>query len=589
MNSIYLLAVTLCFLALGYRYYLSFIAAKVLSLNDANVMPAHLYEDGHEYMPVKKWLLFGHHFAAIAGAGPLVGPVLAAQYGWGPGFLWILLGSVFAGAIHDMIILYASVKHKGQSLNIIVKEEIGTRAGFVMSIITFFTIIMALAGLAAVVVNALANNPWGVFSIAMTIPIAMVLGFFIFRGGSIISGSLFGFIAVVAMVFVGALIPGSTLESYFTFNTEQVSLLLPVYGSLAAILPVWLLLVPRDYLSSYIKVGVIFALIVGVLWVQPRINLHFVTEFVNGGPIVPGPVWPYVFTTIACGAISGFHALVCSGTTPKMIDRETQILPIAGGSMLVEAVVGVVALIAVASLHMGDYFAINAPAATHAALAKLYPVVNLKELSALVGIDVSGRPGGAVSLAVGMANVFSAIGGLKSLMKFWYQFAIMFEALFIMTVIDAGTRVARYFLQELFGKSVHRKFSDNDWWPGIIVTGILVSVIWGTLLYNGSISVIWPIFGATNQLLATIALFVGAAVVIKVSGQRRYSLVCLIPAVFMAITVIWVDVENMLQYIHQGSIFAWTLLGVSIIILLCTMIVLKDILVRLRALLRCSQ
>jgi carbon starvation protein len=583
MNTIWLLIVAACSFVLAYRYYSAFIATKVLMLNDANITPAHRCSDGREYVPTNKWVLFGHHFAAIAGAGPLVGPVLAAQYGWGPGFAWILLGSVFAGAVHDFIVLFASVRHNGQSLAVIARREVGPVSGLTTSFAILFVIIVALAGLAMVVVNALFNNPWGVYTIAMTIPIAILVGIYMFKiaPGSIQIGSIVGFLLVLGAVFTGHLLsPGQMLASlapYLDFTKPQLSVLLPFYGFCAAALPVWLLLAPRDYLSSYMKIGTILALAMGILIVQPEIAMPLTTRFVDGGgPIIPGPVWPYVFITIACGAISGFHACIGTGTTPKMLELETQARMVAYGSMLTEGFVAVMALISAVVLAPGDYFAINSSAAVYAKLAAEFPMVELKQLSAMVGIEVAHRPGGAVSLAVGMAHIFSSIGGMKHLMNYWYQFAIMFEALFILTTIDAGTRVARYILQDMLGTYVYPPLKEPGWWPGIIATSGGVSIFWGYLLYQNEISTIWPLFGVANQLLAVVALALSVTVILKLAKKKVYALVAFVPLAFLAVTVITAGVMNIFNlYLKQntttGMVNAW-LSGFLVILVIITLI-----------------
>jgi carbon starvation protein len=500
MSALMLMIILLCVFALAYRYYAAFIGAKILMLDDRNITPSISCNDGRDYVPTNKWVVFGHHFAAIAGAGPLIGPTLAAQFGWGPGFFWIMLGSVFAGCVHDMIILFASVRHKGQSLSVIAKKDVGKLTGLMTAFVILFIIIVALAGLAVAVVNALYNNPWGVFTIAATIPIAMVVGVYMFkiRPGAILSGSIVGVIAVCSAVFIGQPVAESSFASWFTFDKQALSILLPLYGFCAAALPVWLLLAPRDYLSTYMKIGVVVALGIGLFFVNPMVQMPFTTKFIDGGgPIIPGPWWPYVFITIACGAISGFHALIGSGTTPKLIEKESQIPMVGYGAMLTEGFVALMALLAAVTLVPNDYFAINTSAAVFAKLNM--PVVDLPELSKLVGLDVSHRPGGAISLAVGMAHVFSNIGeGLRHTMKYWFQFIIMFEALFILTTIDAGTRVARYILQDLLGY-IYEPLKRTDWMPGVIVTSAAVSFAWGYLLFTGDISSIWPMFGVTNH------------------------------------------------------------------------------------------
>lgn len=573
MSVIYLLLSSLCVLSLAYRYYSAFIAAKVLMLDDRNSTPAVTCTDGKDYVPTNRWVVFGHHFAAIAGAGPLIGPTLAAQYGWGPGFFWILLGSVFGGCVHDMIILFASVRHQGQSLSVIAKNDVSRLTGVTTAIVTFFIIIVALAGLAVAVTNALYNNPWGVFTIGMTIPIAMIVGVYMFkiRPGAILSGTIFGVLAVLAAVYFGAPVAESSLAGWFTFSKESLSVMLPVYGFCAAALPVWLLLAPRDYLSTYMKIAVIGGLALGLFLVNPDVQMPFVTRFINGGgPIIPGPVWPYVFITIACGAISGFHALIGSGTTPKLLEKESQIRMVGYGAMLTEAFVGLMALLAAVTLVPNDYFAINTSAA---AFAKLnMPVKDLPELSRLVGLDVSNRPGGAISLAVGMSYIFSNVGeGLRHTMKYWFQFIIMFEALFILTTIDAGTRVARYILQDILG-NLYRPLKQTDWLPGVILTSGAVSFFWGYILFTGDISSIWPMFGVTNQTLAALALAIGTTIILRIATNKRYALITAVPCLVMAVTTFAAGFMNIRLYLAKGMVLN-TVLSIAIIALVAIIIV----------------
>ena len=581
MNSVYLLVVSICVYVLAYRYYSAFISAKVLALNDAYVTPAYRCNDGREFVPTNKWVLFGHHFAAIAGAGPLVGPVLAAQYGWGPGFMWILLGSVFAGAVHDFIILFASVRHNGQSLAVIARREVGPLTGVTTSLAVFFIIIVALAGLAIVVVNALFQNPWGVYTLFMTIPIAIAVGLYMFKiaPGSIRSGSIAGFLLVLAAVFTGHWLspgqPWAGLASIFDLTKQQLSIALPLYGFCAAVLPVWLLLAPRDYLSSYMKIGTVIALALGILIVQPLVNMPMTTRFMDGGgPIIPGPWWPYVFITIACGAISGFHSLISSGTTPKMIELESQARLIAYGGMLTEGFVAVMALISAVVLMPGDYFAINSPAAVFAKLG--IPTVEINELSRLVQMDVAHRPGGAVSLAVGMAHIFSTIGGMKHLMSYWYQFAIMFEALFILTTIDAGTRVARYILQDILGTYLYAPLKQTNWWPGSLFTSAIVTYCWGYLLYSGDVASIWPLFGVANQLLSVVALALGTTIILKIATKKSYAWVTFAPLIFLAVTVIAAGVMNVQMFFKRGDALGNTNGTVSIVLIVLVIITLLD-------------
>lgn len=577
MNSVMLLVVAACVFLLAYRYYSAFIATKVLMLDDSIITPAYRCNDGKEFVPTNKWVLFGHHFAAIAGAGPLIGPVLAAQYGWGPGFMWILLGSVFAGAVHDFIILFASVRHSGQSLATIARREVGPVTGVTTSLSILFIIIVALAGLAIVVVNALFKNPWGVYTLGMTIPIAIIIGLYMFKivPGAIRSGSIAGFLMVMAAVFTGHYIPNSSVAEFFTLTKNQLAIALPTYGFFAAILPVWLLLAPRDYLSSYMKIGTIGALALGILIVQPTVSLPFTTTFVNGGgPIIGGPVWPYVFITIACGAISGFHSLISSGTTPKMIELESQARPIAYGGMLTEGFVAVMALISAVVLIPGDYFAINTPPAIFAKLG--IPAVDIKHLSELVGMDVSGRPGGAVSLAVGMASIFSGIPGMSHLMNYWYQFVIMFEALFILTTIDAGTRVARYILQDIIGTYVYEPFKQTNWWVGNLVASLTVTVSWGYLLYSGDVASIWPLFGVANQLLAVVALAIGTTIILKIAPKKSYAWITFAPVAFLSVTVMYAGILNLQMFFKRGDLLGNINGTVSVVLIILVFVTLID-------------
>ena len=575
MNSIWLLITAVCVFALAYRYYSAFIAAKVLVLNDTYQTPAYRCNDGSEFVPTNKWVLFGHHFAAIAGAGPLVGPVLAAQYGWGPGFVWILLGAVFAGAVHDFIILFASVRHNGQSLAVIARREVGPITGMTTSLAILFIIVIAMAGLAIVIVNALFKNSWGVYTLFMTIPIAIVIGLYMFKiaPGAIRSGSIAGFLLVMGAVITGNWIPGSPFESMFTLTKQQLAIALPVYGFFAATLPVWLLLAPRDYLSSYMKIGTILALALGIIIVQPAIHAPM-TQFMDGGPIIPGPWWPYVFITIACGAISGFHSLISSGTTPKMIELESQSRMIAYGGMVTEGFVAVMALISAVVLMPGDYFAINTPAPVFAKLNM--PTVELQQLSALVGMDIAARPGGAVSLAVGMAHIFSSIGGMKHMMSYWYQFAIMFEALFILTTIDAGTRVGRYILQDVLGTYVWAPLKQTNWLPGSLFTSFIITFSWGYLLYSGDVATIWPLFGVANQLLSCIALALGTTIILKISTKKSYALVTALPLAFLSVTVITAGIKNIFLFFKRGDTLGNVNGSVSILLIVLVVITLLD-------------
>lgn len=558
MNAMPFVIGALAVLALAYRFYYSFIAAKVLMLNDATETPSIRLFDKHNYYPMTKWVVFGHHFAAIAGAGPLVGPVLAAQFGFMPGFIWMLVGAVVAGAVHDMVILTASVRHDGKSLAEIAKTEISKSSGIITSVAVLIILIIALAGLGVVVVNALAESSWGTFTIAATIPIAIFMGLwmFKFRKGKTVEATIIGVILLSLAVIYGKQVPGSMLEPWFTFDRKTLTVLLAAYGFFASVLPVWLLLSPRDYLSSIMKLGVVAMLAVGVITVAPTIQMPSFTPFTRGGgPIIPGTLFPYLFITIACGAISGFHALVSSGTTPKMIMKESHIKPVAVGSMLAESMVSILALIAATSLFPLDYFQINvSPEKFQQILPQLqalgFTQTNLLELSREVGENIAGRPGGAVSLAVGMAQIFSSIPGLASLMSYWYHFAIMFEALFILTTVDAGTRIARFIMQEALGK-IYAPFAKANWIPGNLITSFLVVFAWGYFIYTGSVSTIWPMFGVANQLLATLALAVGTSFLIN-NEKKRYIWITVVPMTFVGITTLTGGVMNMINiYLPQ--------------------------------------
>ena len=558
MNATPFVIGTIAVFAIAYRLYFSFVAAKVAVKNDQALTPANRLFDGQNYYPMNKWVLFGHHFAAIAGAGPLVGPVLAAQFGFMPGFLWMLIGAVMAGAVHDFVIMTASVQHDGKSLAAIAKAEINKVSGITTTFAIILIIVIALAGLGLVVVNALAESSWGTFTIASTIPIAIAMGIWMFRirKGKTMEATIFGIILLVLAVVVGRYIPDSQFASWFTFNHKTLTLLIAAYGFFASVLPVWLLLSPRDYLSSIMKISVIGLLAIGLIIVAPEIKMPAFTAFgKGGGPIIPGKLFPYLFITIACGAISGFHSLVSSGTTPKMIMKESDIKTIAVGSMLVEGAVSIMALIAATSLLPLDYFTINVPVEKlQAILPRLHEMgfteSNIDQLSASVGEKIAGRTGGAVSLGVGMAYIFSSIPGMKHLMSYWYHFAIMFEALFILTTIDAGTRIGRFILQEAFGKN-YKPFQRTDWLPGNLITSGLIVAAWAYFILTGTVSTIWPMFGTANQLLATIALAIGTSFIIN-RGRARYAWVTILPMTFVGITTLtaaFLNIKNI--YIPQ--------------------------------------
>ena len=571
MNGLYLVIISALVFVLAYRFYGAFIAAKVLSVNQYKVTPAFRFEDGHDYVPTNKYVVFGHHFAAIAGAGPLVGPVIAAQFGYLPGALWILIGGVLAGAVHDMVILFASMRYDGKSIAEIAKAQIGGKIGLATSFAVLFLNILAMAGMAVVIVNALHDSAWGTFTIAMTIPIAIFVGLYLqfFRPGKIQEATIIGVLLVLLAVVVGPYVADSpAIAPYFTINAQGIGIALIIYGFVAAALPVWLLLAPRDYLSTYMKIGTIGALALGIIVVMPHIEMPATTQFISGGgPVITGPVLPYIFITIACGAISGFHCMISTGTTPKMLMNERSILPVGYGAMLTECFVAMMALIAACALQPADYFAINSTAAHFQALNM--QVVDLPMLNEMVGEDVAHRPGGAVSLAVGMAHIFSRIPGLDHLMNYWYHFCIMFEALFIMTIIDAGTRVGRYMLQELIGR-VWPKFGDPHWIPGGIMASAMISGAWGYIVLQGSLSTIWPIFGVSNQLLAIITLAISSVVICSL-GKARYIWVTAIPWAFLTVVIFWADFLNMFEiYLPKGE---WLMFTVSAIMAILVVII----------------
>ncbi len=554
VNAIWLITAAACFYILAYRFYGAFLASKIATLNDMRITPAYRLNDGKNFYPTNRWVLFGHHFAAIAGAGPLIGPVLAAQFGYLPGFLWIIIGAALAGGVHDFIILTASVRRDGKSLAQIAKEEVGPVTGGAALIAILFILIVAIAGLGLAVINSLFYNPWGTFIIGMTIPIALFMGIYLksIKPARIGAISFLGFSLLFLTVILGKAIPLSPLSPLFNLDKNTLSILLAAYGFVASVLPVWMLLAPRDYLSSFMKIGVIFLLVLGVLSVAPNLNMPPLTRFIHGGgPIIPGTLFPFVFITIACGAISGFHSLISSGTTPKMIEKERYIRPIGYGAMLMEGFVAVMALIAAGVLIPGDYFGINTKLSFSELASLGFPVQYIKELSATIGVDLAGRPGGAVSLAVGMASIFSSIPFLKHLMAYWYQFALMFEALFILTTIDAGTRVARYVVQEI-GGYIYKPFGSLRSLSGNIIASFIVVLAWGYFIYAGSISTIWPMFGTANQLLGMLALCIGTTLIIKM-GRSKYIWVTLVPMLFMASTTFTASIKLIQDFTVQSS------------------------------------
>ena len=576
MHALYLILVSLLVLGLAYRYYAAFLAARVAVVEAGRRTPAHEFRDGRDYHPTNRIVLFGHHFAAIAGAGPLIGPVLAAQYGYLPGAIWILLGAIFAGCVHDFILLHASVRNGGRSLSHIAQKYLGTVAGWCTGLAILFIIIVALAGLAIVVVNALRESAWGTFTLICTIPIALLMGQWLYRirPGRVGEASAIGVVLLLAAVVAGGPVAHSAIGKYFVFTEQQIKVGLALYGFIAAVLPVWMLLCPRDYLSTYLKLGTVALLAVGLMIVNPELRMPATTGFLaGGGPIVPGPVWPYVTITIMCGAISGFHSLIVSGTTPKMLNSESEMKFIGYGAMAVESFVAVLALIAACALHQGDYFAISTTPEAWSALSAATGIstVELPALSAAVQENLMSRPGGSVTLAVGMASVFSGLPGMKAMMAYWYHFAIMFEALFILTTIDTGTRVARFILQEMLGK-VYRPLGSSTWMPGVILTSALICLAWGGLLYGGTISTIWPMFGLANQLLAALGLAIGTSYLLRAAPRRLYAATTFLPFVVLAVTTYVAGFMNLATYMEKSTrvfdvFFVNALLSIAMLVL----------------------
>ncbi len=565
VSAAWLLVAAVCTYAIGYRFYSAFIAAKIFALDDARPTPARRLDDGRDYVPTNRWIVFGHHFAAIAGPGPLVGPTLAAQFGYLPGILWIVVGVVLGGAVQDFVVLCASMRRDGKSLGQMAREEIGPVAGVTATVAVLGIMVVLLAVLALVVVNALRASPWGTVTIGLTIPIAMLMGAYMrwIRPGRVLEASAIGLVLLAFALYAGRWVAAQPeLAATFTLNGKALALLIMVYGFAASVLPVWLLLAPRDYLSAFVKIGVVVALAAGILIALPTLQMPALTRFTDGsGPVFAGNPFPFAFITIACGSISGFHALIASGTTPKLLERETDARLVGYGGMLMESFVAVMALIAACALTPGVYFAINAPSSAlgttaqsaATAVANWGFVVTPAELETLarsVGeSSLLSRTGGAPSLAVGMAHIFSRVLGGQEALAVWYHFAIMFEALFILTTLDAGTRVGRFMLQDV-GKHVWSPFGRTAYMPAVVIASALFVAMWGWFLWQGvidplgGINSLWPLFGISNQLLAAVALCVATTVIIKM-GKARYAFVTIIPLAWLAVVTMTAGFEKL--------------------------------------------
>ncbi len=564
ISSLWFLAACICTQLIAYRFYSAWISAKILHLDGRKKTPATKINDGKDFVPTNRWIVFGHHFAAIAGPGPLIGPTLAAQFGYLPGTLWILIGSVFAGAVQDMIILCASMRRDGKSLGRMIKDEIGEVAGYAAMIGTLAIIIILISVLGLIVVKALMHSPWGSCTVLMTIPIAMLIGCYLYylRPSGVIEASVVGLILFLLAVYGGKIVHyDENLAAIFNRDGKFLAIAIIIYGFAAATLPVWLLLAPRDYLSSFLKLGTIFLLAIALLIFRPEIQMPALTQFIDGsGPIFSGKIFPFLFITIACGAISGFHSLVASGTTPKIISDERDVRLIGYGSMLLEGCVAIMAMIAACVLDPGIFFAINSPTAPES-----FPVAKevMENLAAQMGENtLYARTGGAPSLAVGMANIFSSAFG-SNMLSIWYHFAIMFEAIFILTTLDAGTRVARFMLEDLLGQIRRQALGVRHVGAGLvparlaakmaitktIVTSLAIVASWGYFLYmgvidpSGGINILWPLFGMSNQMLAGIALTLATVLILK-SEQRKFFFITAIPLIFLLITISWAAIEK---------------------------------------------
>jgi carbon starvation protein len=564
VNAAWLVIAAACIYLIAYRFYARFIARKVLGIDQTRQTPAYRRNDGLDYVPTNRYVLFGHHFAAIAGAGPLVGPVLAAQMGYLPGTLWILAGAVFGGAVQDMTILFLSSRRDGRSLGDIIRSEMGRVAGSIAGIGVLLICVIVLAVLALVVVKALVGSPWGTFTVACTIPIALLMGVYarFIRPGRIAEMSILGAVLLLAALIYGRTVSETpALAAYFDLSGPTLALLIIGYGFVASVLPVWLLLAPRDYLSTFLKIGAIVLLALGIIAVRPDLHMPAVTRFIDGtGPVWAGSLFPFLFITIACGAVSGWHSLIASGTTPKMIENESQIPFIGYGGMLMESFVAIMAMISATLINPGVYFAMNAPAgfigatagqAAHVISSWGFTVTPdaITQIARDVGEkSLLSRTGGAPTLAVGMASIFSAVAGGRALMALWYHFAILFEALFILTTVDAGTRVLRFMIQDLVG-NVIPSFKETKVWTNNLIGSAASCALWGYILYQGVIDpyggiwTLWPLFGTSNQMLAAIALTTATVVLFRMK-RARYAWVTIAPATWLVICTVTAGVEK---------------------------------------------
>ncbi len=585
VSAAWLLTAAVCTYLVAFRFYSKIIAAKVFALDPNRATPAERLNDGRDFVPTNRWIVFGHHFAAIAGPGPLVGPTLAAQFGFLPGAIWIIVGVALGGAVQDFVILCSSLRRNGKSLGQMAKEEIGPVAGFTALVAVLGIMIVLIAVLALVVVNALGESPWGIVTVGLTIPIALIMGGYMrwIRPHRVLEATAIGLILLVVALYLGRAVSESpTLAPMFTLSRASIALLIMAYGFAASVLPVWLLLAPRDYLSAFVKIGVVVALALGVLIVLPPMQMPAVTQFIDGsGPVFAGKLFPFCFITIACGAISGFHALISSGTTPKLLQREPDARFIGYGAMLTESLVAILALIAACVLTPGEYFAINSPAGiigtTPESAAEairnwgfVLDPVQFRELTSNIGEErLLSRTGGAPSLAVGMASLFSNVLGGPTALALWYHFAIMFEALFILTTLDAGTRVGRFMLQDLL-KHVWAPLGKVSWYPGVVITSGIFVMMWGYFLYQGvidplgGINTLWPLFGIANQLLAAVALCVGTTVIIKM-GKAKYAPITIAPLIWLVIVTMtagWLKMfspDPKLGFLARANLYESTL------------------------------